>query len=556
MLPAVNNLLMAPNPLTGATEKNIPAHLTPMLASLADGPFENSDWIYEPKLDGIRAIATIKNGSVELHSRRGLRLTHQYPELVEELSACKHNMVLDGEIVAFDEHGRPSFHSLQQRSGLSQPREVGHARIHNPVCYYVFDIIHLDQYSLLSVALEDRKAILSKTLVHSTHVRKVDPLRATGFDAYAASVQVGLEGVMAKHLGSTYQPGKRSRQWLKIKSVKTEDFVIAGYTEGTGARAASFGALLLGYYDQHGNLVYAGGCGTGFDEEMLKELHHRFKKLKTARSPFKHHIPGKHLHWLEPELVAEVKFAEWTHDGMLRAPVFVRLRQDKAPTQCTQADMNGAIDKQQVVDLSHARKRRQERNKQQLPPHESLIEQLKNAPAKSVIQVDGHELALTNLDKILWPAFGDHKGITKRDYLIYLLGVSPWLLPHCKDRPITFLRYPNGIKGGKFYQKHWEKGLPDFVQTTDLYTEHAHKDEQYVVCNNLPTLLWLAQIADLELHTWQSRIVAGPDGFALPTRFTGSTANIEASLLNYPDYLLFDLDPYRYSGKESKGAEP
>jgi bifunctional non-homologous end joining protein LigD len=187
---------------------------------------------------------------------------------------------------------------------------------------------------------------------------------------------------------------------------------------------------------------------------------------------------------------------------------------------------------------------------------QAILDQLADARAKTTVEVEGDKLPVTNLDKVFWPGTSDHPPLTKRDYMMYLAKVSPWLLPHMKDRPITFVRFPNGIEGGKFYQKHWEKGLPGFVQTLQLFAEHAAKDQEYIVCNNLPTLLWLAQIADLELHTWQSRIEAGPDALNLPKTFGGSLENLEASLLNYPDFLLFDLDPYLYSGKEKRGDEP
>lgn len=555
----------------GVKKSKMPANLDPMLASLADGPFDEADWIYEPKLDGIRAIATIKRGSVKLTSRRGLDLTNQYPEIVESLSSYEQDLILDGEIVALSHKGVPSFQALQQRSGLSNPKDVRRAQEHNPVFYYVFDITHVGQYSLLRATLENRKAILAETLIQDDRVRLVERLPATGHQAYEASVEIGLEGIVGKRLSSTYQPGRRSKEWLKVKAVITSDFVIAGYTEGTGARASTFGSLILGYYNSKGELVYAGGCGTGFNEKMLRHLQQRFQALHTAHSPFRRKVPGKRIVWLKPQLVAEVKFAEWTQDDILRAPVFLRLRPDKAPTECTRDEiihdvkieaptnvvhMHGRNETRQVVDLASARKLKQERGKQPVSVDESLIEQLKTGPAKMVIDVEGHKLSLSNLDKVFWPAFGESKAFTKRDYILYLLRVSPWLLPHCKDRPVTFVRFPNGIKSARFYQKHWERGLPEFAQTIMLYAEQASKDQEYVVCNNLATLLWLAQIADLELHTWQSRIAWGPDGYNLSSTFTGSVKKLEASLLNYPDYLLFDLDPYLYSGKEKQGEEP
>lgn len=557
--------------IPGSRKRKMPAELDAELASLADGPFDEPGWIYEPKFDGIRAIATIKNGKVRLTSRRGLDLTPAYPEITQALSAHDEDMILDGEIVAFSEKGIPSFQALQQRSGLSNGTDIRRAQEQNPVNYYVFDIMHIDKYSLLGVQLEDRKQVLADYLIQSHHIRLVDRLPGSGYEAFQAAVEVGLEGIVGKRLSSTYQEGKRSKDWLKVKAVITSEFVIAGYTEGTGSRASTFGALILGYYDKNGNLSYAGGCGTGFNDKTLRQLQMRFKTLQTSKSPFRQKVPGKRIVWLKPELVAEVKFAEWTQDNMLRAPVFLRLRDDKAPTQCTRDEIVHDVkseapkhvvtvqelhDTGQVVDLAAARRKKAHPDQQNRKIDEALEETLKADRKNMVIDVEGNKLSLTNLDKVFWPAFGDRPAITKRDYMLYLLRVSPWLLPHCKDRPVTFMRFPNGINNGKFYQKHWEKGLPDFAQTIMLYAEQAGTDQEYVVCNNLATLLWLAQIADLELHTWQSRIASGPDGNNLPSTFTGSVEKLESSLLNYPDYLLFDLDPYLYSGKEQKGEEP
>ena len=250
--------------------------------------------------------------------------------------------------------------------------------------------------------------------------------------------------------------------------------------------------------------------------------------------------------WVKPELVAQVKFAHWTRDGVLRAPSFLGLREDKAPAEVRREEPvplpdNGPGAKRQTSGENGVGE---------------VLEQLGRPEQKFILKVKGYKLPVTNLDKELWPALDDRRPLTKRDLLVYLAKISPYLLPHMRDRPLTLTRYPNGIYGGHFYQKRFEHDVPEFVQTVKLWSQDNATDVEYIVCNNLPTLLWLGQLADIELHTWYSRIRPEPDGHHLPTTFTGSAKKIDASLLNYPDFIVFDLDPYIYSGKEKKGAEP
>ena len=564
--------------VAGSRAARFPIEFVPMMASLTDGPFNSAGWVYEPKLDGIRAVAMIRGGKVNLWSRRGLSLNASYPELVKELSAYRQDMIIDGEIVALDGLGRPSFQQLQQRSGLTRDADVRVAESRTPIFFYVFDILHLSGRNLEGVKLGERKALLKQTLVPTDRIRLVEPLAADGFDAYQACLDFGLEGIVAKRLDSTYDSGRRSKDWLKVKPTMAAEFVICGYTAGTGSRAHTFGSLILGYYGRGGELRYAGGCGTGFNEKTLAALLKTFRPLETRKSPFKEKVPGTiHITWLQPELVVEVKFAEWTKDAKVRAPVFMRMREDKAPRACTRDEIvhevnhkkpeEPIVDKQgnnkevraEVIDLDKRRTektRKHSEDKGDFGINQEVLKQFENAGEKLSLNVEGSQISFSNLNKEFWPGTDEHAALTKRDYAIYLTKVAPWILPHMKDRPITFVRFPHGIKGGKFYQKHWEKGLPDFVERTQIFVEHVKSAQEYIVCNNLPTLLWLAQIADLEIHTWQSRIKPGPDGHGKSLDFGSRLGALEESLLNYPDYLLFDLDPYTYSGKEKAGEEP
>ena len=548
-LPSPTRRSASPSALPGARPAPAPPTLEPMMASLTDKPFSHSAWLFEPKLDGIRAIALVREGAVKLLSRRGLDASRQYPSLAEVLARQpERDMVLDGEIVALDDEARPSFQRLQQRLNLTRAADIRRAEAQVPVLYYVFDLLHLQGHDLRNVPLEQRKALLASVLVPSEQVRLLEHFEEHGEAAYEAAVAHGLEGVVAKHRDSIYESGRRSRNWLKVKAVLSDDFVVAGYTQGQGGRAATFGALVLGEHDDAGQLRYVCNVGSGFDDRTLADLLRRLQALRTDDSPFLEPPPLKPPPvWVRPDLVAEVKFAQRTHDGALRAPVFLRLREDKPPGQVVHVE---------VAQAPSANGGSKDTAAAIAEDVNSVLDQLGARRDAFILKVQGHSIALSNLDKELWPALDGVRPLTKRDLLVYLARVAPYLLPHLKDRPLTLTRYPNGIHGEYFYQKHWDAPRPDFVEGVRLFSEHNLGDQEYLTCNNLPTLLWLGQLADLELHTWYSRVSPEPDGDHLSTRFTGSEENIEASLLNYPDFIVFDLDPYIYSGREAKGAEP
>jgi bifunctional non-homologous end joining protein LigD len=549
--PGLPRIRGGPAGLPGAREAPLPDKLLPMLATPAGKPFSHPQWLFEAKLDGVRTIVLLRDGDVRLRSRRGLDVTKQYPALVEELArqpACE--LALDGEIVAFDDEGRPSFEQIQQRLNLTRDADIRRAESEVPAYFYAFDLLHVDGYGLRGATLEHRRALLERVLAPTEHVRLLEAFEAEGETAYDAATRLGFEGVLAKRRDSTYAPGQRSQQWLKIKSTKTDEFVVGGYTEGQGARAKTFGALLLGQYED-GRLVYCGHVGSGFDDRTLAALRERLDALRTGERPFAEQPPLKGTTtWVRPELVAEVKFAQRTREGYLRAPVFLHLREDKpardiqrieaaAPPEVAGGAAGGpAADEATAEDI------------------DALVEQIERAKEKALLDVQGHKIGVTNLDKIFWPKAGRRRALTKRDLLRYFARVSPYLVPHLRDRPLTLTRYPNGIDGEFFFQKHVDAPLPEFVETVDLYSGSNEADQQYIMCNNLPTLIWLGQLADLELHTWYSRVDPEPDGHGLPAMFTGSEENIRASLLNYPDFIVLDLDPYIYSGKENKGDEP
>jgi bifunctional non-homologous end joining protein LigD len=325
--------------LKGAIKRSMPAAIYPMLATATEKPFDNPDWLFEIKWDGYRAISFIEMGKLRLISRNQNDLTPQFSELRELPKFVKSdNVALDGEIVALDEQGRSSFSLMQQRTGFrSHGRRVaGQSDV--PIAYYVFDLIYVDGYDLRRVSLEERKEALSKIILTNQLIRYSEHFPEHGVSLFEAAKQQGLEGILAKRRGSVYEE-RRSREWLKIKVTQSIDCVIGGYTDPEGSRQY-FGSLVLGLYNDKEQLVHVGQVGTGFDQSKLKEIWQVLNQLETKQNPFHGPVEARHAHWVKPELVAEVKFTEWTHEtaegGLkLRAPVFMKLREDKDPKECT-----------------------------------------------------------------------------------------------------------------------------------------------------------------------------------------------------------------------------
>jgi bifunctional non-homologous end joining protein LigD len=327
--------------LEGSVKRPMPTAIHPMLATSVDDPFDDPEWLFEIKWDGYRAVAFIAQRKVRLVSRNQNDLTAQYSELQSIPSFIKaETAVLDGEIATLDEQGRSSFSLMQQRTGIrSGGRRTG-SRQDIPVLYYVFDLLYLDGYDLRRVTLEERKELLAKITIPEGPVRYSDHF-PQGKALFDVAKKKGLEGILAKRRSSVYEE-RRTREWLKIKITQTLDCVIGGYTDPEGSRSY-FGSIVLGLYDKQGELIHVGQAGTGFDQAMLKQVWQALKKLEAKRSPFPNGVEAlRTVHWVKPELVAEIKFSEWTHEsaegGMkLRAPVFLRLREDKDPKQCVLA---------------------------------------------------------------------------------------------------------------------------------------------------------------------------------------------------------------------------
>ena len=556
----------------GSPEK-LPERLLPMLAEAGGEARSDPRFLYEPKLDGYRTLAWVQPPRVRLLSRRGQDLSVCFPEIVEALAGQGAAMILDGEIVALGPDGRPSFNALQNRAQLKAAAEIAEARARSPAVLVCFDLLHFDGRNLRGAAYADRRRYLSQCLLASEHLQRVHA-SADAEELYRAALESGFEGIVAKRRDGIYQPGKRSAAWQKVKATRTIDLVVGGYTRGKGAREA-LGALLLGYWRGKA-LQYAGHVGSGLSDAGVRDLLERLRALERDRCPFRERPPlHRPTHWLQPRLVVEVSYADWTPDGLLRAPVLLRLREDldarridtrqgppRRADDSAPRPVNGSVVVSRPAAVSgsgavsgsvasalHADLRAQ---------IDAVLEQLRQPASRLDLHVGSARIRLTHLDRIYWPADpgAGYAAVDKRALLRYLAGVAPFMLPHLADRPLTMIRMPEGIEGERFFQKHWEATLPDFVETLTVYSEHRSESGTYLLANNLPTLLWLGQNGTLEFHVWHSRAAAGADALSHGTDYASSLAALEQSVLNYPDYLVFDIDPYIYSGKEPKGAEP
>jgi bifunctional non-homologous end joining protein LigD len=471
--------------LNEAYQAAFPTHIEPMMATAVTKPPTGSQWVYEIKWDGVRAICFIKNGSLKMESRRGNRCEKQYPELHELPNFVDaETAVLDGEICVLDEQGRARFELIQPRIGINA-KAVSHLAESSPATLFLFDVLYVDGYDVRKASLQDRKRLLNRLVTPDGRFRISETFESDGEQVFEAARKMGLEGILAKDRHSSYEP-TRSKRWLKVKVLNEQEVVIAGFTEG---EREHFGALVLGIQEE-GGLRHIGQVGTGFDQKMMKSIAKRLEPLITKTSPFAKKPKIKGVTWVEPKLVCQVRYLEWTEEGMLRAPVFIGLREDKVPEE---------VEREVVLDTE--------------PDGEHL--DLKGREVTA--EVDGHVLKFTNLDKIFYPK----DGWKKRDLIEFYDRVSPWLLPHLKDRPLSLKRYPNGIEEKYFFQKDAKQGFPNWIQCELIREGHPPRNNRYVIANDRATLVYLANLACIDQNPWLSRV--------------GS--------LEHPDWMLIDLDP-------------
>lgn len=455
----------------------------PMLAHLHSEPFDNPGWIFEVKFDGYRAIADIDHGEAELYSRNGKIFNDVYAPVVTALAQLDIQAVLDGEIVVLDSEGRSRFQLLQQY------QEKG-----GDLFYYVFDLLELNGHDIRHLALEDRKSLLREILPKDGILRYSDHVRTTGKDFFNEASKQELEGIIAKRADSEYLEGVRGSDWLKIKVQQRQEAIICGFTEPRGEREY-FGALILGVYNNE-TLRHVGNCGSGFTKEQLHDLREIFEPYMQKLSPFGEKIASSTpITYLKPELVCEVVFGGWTDDGRMRHPIFQGLREDKAARD--------------VV-----REHPDDETKNLTPV---IAQQKEKKNSGRTIDIDGHALVLTHLDKVYWP----EEEYTKGDVIAYYAEIADVILPYLKDRPQSLHRHPNGITNEGFYQKNMSDSLPGWLATVEMYAESAARNVRYLLCQDKATLTYMNNLGCIEINPWNSRV--------------GS--------LDCPDYIVIDLDP-------------
>ena len=480
-----------------APRREVPAGSQPfMLATLDERAPSDTGWLFEIKFDGVRVLAARRGEQVALYGRSGQLITGRYPDLARALLALPvEHFVIDGEIVALDERGRPSFQRLQPRMALTDPREIEAAAARVPVEGVFFDCLALDGHDLRRLPLTRRKDCLRLLVPPLGPVHYVDHVLEHGPAFLEAANEQRLEGIVAKKAASSYAGG-RSRDWIKVKCQRRQEFVIGGYTDPQGSRG-HFGALHIGVYDG-ARLVYVSKVGTGFDQAGLKSLWEKLQPLARATPPFDTGaIPkGKSHHWMEPRLVCEVRFSDWTNDGGIRHPTFIALRSDKRPEEC---------------------RREAIQTPPEIPSHPSPPLRGRGPGEGVAAVVASKEVKLTNLKKMFWPA----DGYTKGDLVAYYERVAPLLLPYLRDRPLVLTRYPDGITGKSFFQKDAPEFTPAWVRTERVYSKDAEREIDYFVVDDVESLRYVANSGTIPLHLWASRL--------------GS--------LERPDWLVLDLDP-------------
>jgi bifunctional non-homologous end joining protein LigD len=462
-----------------------------MLAETVDAAFSRPGWLFELKLDGYRILAGKQGDEAKLLTRNGNDCGVSFPEVERAIRALPvHDAIVDGEVVALDEEGRPSFQRLQGRAKITRTIDVRRAVVDTPVTYFAFDLLAAEGYDLRQLPIAERKALLRRLLPSTGIVRYLDHFEQDGERLYQQVQTMGLEGIMAKRADSPYRPG-RSSAWLKMRSRRTETFTVVGFTAPRGSRGG-FGALHVAR-EENGELVYAGRVGSGFSDRQLSELHAELQTKVRKSPPCSGPLPKeKGTTWVDPELECDVEYTEITDEGLLRQPVLLRYgRATTGENRRERAGTGGNRREKASAD----------------PPVPDRSRPFATLPAPRVQE--------TNRDKVYWPA----DGYTKGDLLDFYRTVSPWLLPYLKDRPLVLTRFPDGIEGKSFYQKDAPPFTPEWIRTASLPSEERNID--YIVADDLDTLLYVVNLGSIPLHIWGSRVRS----------------------IDRPDWCVLDLDP-------------
>jgi bifunctional non-homologous end joining protein LigD len=482
-------------------KEDMPTSISPMLCTLTKKPIEDEDYFYEIKWDGYRIISFVDGRNVKMNSRSSLDYTSKYPPIVEALRAIGHKAVLDGEVVVFNEEGKPDFDALQKYNG------------HNtPIAYCVFDILWLDGYSLKGLPLNERKEILQQ-LVEGSEVLKYSESFDDGIALYQHSVELNLEGIVAKRKHSTYQENARGTDWLKTPTRKRQEFVIGGWAESDKSR--SFRSLLFGAF-KDGKFEWIGRSGGGYKDKDMTGILKSLQTLEVPKSPFVNKVldtKGATIHWVKPELVANFEFATWTKSGRIRKPAtFLGFRKDK-----------NALDVVREVPLSNAVQENiaEEGTKPIVLSSESNWGKIINKKITSEQEFDlaGHIITLNNIEQEIW------KGVNKAQLISYYHSVCPYILPYLKDRPLSLHIKDNGANAPGFYIKDMEGQQPEFAQIYRTERKHKAKGKRdiidYLVCNDEATLLYIVNLGCIDVNPWCSRTISADNA----------------------DYISIDLDP-------------
>jgi bifunctional non-homologous end joining protein LigD len=478
----------------GAPRRRLSARdVQPMLAERSEQPFSRPDWLFEIKYDGYRIIAGAEQGAPLLLTRNGNDLTASFPEIAEAVAALPcGRVVLDGEVVAHDEAGRPSFQLLQNRARVRSGSTARRAAARAPVVYYAFDLLGLEEHDLRPLPLHARKELLRRLLPEAGTLRYCDHVAERGVEFFAAARQLDLEGMIAKRADSPYRAG-RSDDWVKVRADHVEDFVVVGYTRKARARSG-FDSLHLARATDAGALEYIGSVGTGFTGDQQREYGRLLESLRVAEPMAAGAPAGREQHWVEPVVVVEVRYLEVTRDGLLRHPVLLRFRDD----------LSGSTPPPPAAD---AAPRTRGSGAPRRPP---------TATPTAAAAAD-RTVRLSNLDKTFWP----EDGLTKGDHIAYYQTIAPWLLPYLRDRPLVMTRYPDGIHGKSFFQKDAPPGAPAWLRTVRVWSEESERELSYIVADDAAALTWVANAASIPLHVWASRVAS----------------------LERPDWASLDLDP-------------
>jgi bifunctional non-homologous end joining protein LigD len=485
---------------------NFLSEVEPMLCTLIREPFDDTDFLFEVKLDGYRIIAYVKKGKVTLSSRSGLDYTRRYPSVEEALSALDSDVVLDGELVALNEAGKPDFDALQKNNGK------------NPLVFYAFDILWYKGYRLMNLPLTERKEILANSINFNEVIKYSDDFEQ-GIQLFELMKKQDMEGIVAKRKNSKYEPGKRGKDWLKVPTEKRQEFVIGGWTESD--RAAPFASLLFGYYE-NGKLIYRGHAGGGYKGKEKEKIIKKLEPIEIRKSPFSNKVDtDRKVHFVKPELVANIKFATYTSSGKIRKPaIFLGFREDKNPKQVVEEKPVPLDEVENQTNNVQAAENDASNEKIKVTEESNwkLIKNEKITSEDSVI-IDGKKVVLTNIEKELW------KGITKADLIEYYHSISSYILPYLKGRAESL--HIKNIKATApgFYIKDMEGNQPEWAETFAMPRKHPKKGKRntidYLVCNDEACLLYMINLGCIDINPWTSRIE------------------------NYlqPDFVIIDLDP-------------